>query len=63
VCIEEHLLPCVFQGFGVLTLIVGVWAIAGGVIEFAAGFAAGESAGTRAMFLLGGLVPIASGAL
>src|SRR5215472_9160329 len=42
----------------VLVLIVGTWAIIAGVVEIAAAFAAGEPAGTRALFILGGLVSI-----
>jgi len=45
----------------VLVIVVGVWAIVGGIAEFAFAFAAGETAGTRALFLLGGLVSIAFG--
>ena len=45
----------------VLVLIVGVWAIVAGVVEIAAAFRAGEPAGTRAMFILGGLVSVAFG--
>ena len=45
----------------VLVLIVGIWAITAGVMEIAAAFAAGEPAGTRALFILGGLVSIAFG--
>jgi uncharacterized membrane protein HdeD (DUF308 family) len=45
----------------VLVLVVGIWAAIGGVAEFAFAFAAGETAGTRALFLLGGLVSIAFG--
>ena len=45
----------------VLVLIVGIWAIAGGVAEFAAGFAARESAGLRALLLIGGLLSAAFG--
>jgi uncharacterized membrane protein HdeD (DUF308 family) len=45
----------------VLVLIVATWAIVGGVFEFAAGFGRGEVAGTRAMYILGGLVSIAFG--
>jgi uncharacterized membrane protein HdeD (DUF308 family) len=45
----------------VLVYVVGFWAILGGVAEFFTGFAAGETAGTRALFLLGGLVSIAFG--
>jgi uncharacterized membrane protein HdeD (DUF308 family) len=45
----------------VLVLVVGIWAVVGGIAEFAFAFAAGETAGTRALFLLGGLVSIAFG--
>jgi len=45
----------------VLVYVVGFWAIAGGVAEFFTGFAAGAKAGTRALFLLGGLVSVAFG--
>ena len=45
----------------VLVLIVGVWAIIAGVVEFSAAFASGEPAGTRAMFILGGLASAAFG--
>jgi uncharacterized membrane protein HdeD (DUF308 family) len=45
----------------VLVYVVGFWAILGGLAEFFTGFAAGETAGTRALFLLGGLVSIAFG--
>ncbi len=45
----------------VLVLIVGVWAVVAGVVEIAAAFQAGEPAGTRAMFILGGLVSVAFG--
>jgi len=45
----------------VLVYVVAAWAIVGGVAEFAFAFAAGETAGTRALFLLGGLVSIAFG--
>ena len=45
----------------VLVYVVGFWAVLGGLAEFFTGFAAGETAGTRALFLLGGLVSIAFG--
>jgi uncharacterized membrane protein HdeD (DUF308 family) len=45
----------------VLVLVVGIWAVVGGVTEFGFAFAAGETAGTRALFLLGGLVSAAFG--
>jgi uncharacterized membrane protein HdeD (DUF308 family) len=45
----------------VLVLIVAVWAITAGLVEFSAAFASGQPAGTRAMLILGGLVTIAFG--
>jgi uncharacterized membrane protein HdeD (DUF308 family) len=45
----------------VLVIVVGAWAIVGGFAEFFAAFASGETAGTRALFLIGGLVSIAFG--
>ena len=45
----------------VLVLIVGIWAVMAGIAEIAAAFAAGESAGTRALFILAGLISIAFG--
>jgi uncharacterized membrane protein HdeD (DUF308 family) len=45
----------------VLVLVVGIWALAGGVAEIAGGFLSGETAGTRAMFILAGLVSVAFG--
>jgi uncharacterized membrane protein HdeD (DUF308 family) len=45
----------------VLVLIVGIWAVVGGLFEFFAGFGHGETAGTRALFILGGLVSVAFG--
>jgi uncharacterized membrane protein HdeD (DUF308 family) len=45
----------------VLVLIVGSWAVVAGVLEIAASFGRGEPAGTRALFILGGLVSIAFG--
>lgn len=45
----------------VLVYVVGFWAIFGGVSEFFTAFAAGETAGTRTLFLLGGLVSVAFG--
>ena len=47
----------------VLVLVVGIWAFAAGWAEFFAGFQAGESAGTRALFLLSGLVSFVFGVL
>jgi uncharacterized membrane protein HdeD (DUF308 family) len=45
----------------VLVYVVGFWAIFGGLAEFFTAFAAGETAGTRTLFLLGGLVSVAFG--
>ena len=45
----------------VLVLVVACWAVAAGLVEFGAAFRAGEAAGTRALFLLGGLAAIALG--
>ena len=42
-------------------LIVGAWAVVAGLVEIANAFGAGERAGTRAMFILGGLVSVAFG--
>jgi uncharacterized membrane protein HdeD (DUF308 family) len=47
----------------VLTLIVGIWAIAAGASGIIAAFLRGESAGTRAMFIVSGLLSIAFGAI
>jgi uncharacterized membrane protein HdeD (DUF308 family) len=47
----------------VLVIVVAAWALAGGVAEFLAGFQVGESAGTRALFILSGLVSFAFGVL
>ena len=45
----------------VLVIVVAAWAFVGGVAEIAAGFGSGESAGTRAMFIVAGLVSVAFG--
>ena len=45
----------------VLVLVVGIWAFIGGITEIAAAFGAGETAGTRALFVLSGLVSVAFG--
>src|ERR1700759_2549507 len=42
----------------VLVFVVGAWAVVGGIVEFAAGFSAGETAGTRALFLEGQQVKV-----
>jgi uncharacterized membrane protein HdeD (DUF308 family) len=45
----------------VLVLVVGIWAFVGGIMEVAAAFGSGETAGTRALFILSGLVSVAFG--
>jgi uncharacterized membrane protein HdeD (DUF308 family) len=45
----------------VLVLVVAFWAVVTGLVEFFAGFGRDETAGTRAMLILGGLVSIAFG--
>jgi uncharacterized membrane protein HdeD (DUF308 family) len=45
----------------VLVLIVGSWAVIAGLFEIFAAFRAGETAGTRALLILGGLVSVAFG--
>jgi uncharacterized membrane protein HdeD (DUF308 family) len=45
----------------VLVLIVGSWAVVAGLFEVAAAFQAGEPGGTRALYILGGLVSVAFG--
>ena len=47
----------------VMVLLLGVWATLGGIVEIYAGFRAGEPAGTRALFFVGGLISIAFGAV
>ena len=47
----------------VLVIVVASWALVGGAAEFFAGFQVGESAGTRALFLLSGLVSFVFGVL
>lgn len=44
-----------------LVVIIAIWAIVFGVLELFAAFAAGETAGTRAWFVVAGLVSIAFG--
>jgi uncharacterized membrane protein HdeD (DUF308 family) len=47
----------------VLVYLIGAWAAVTGVVEVGLGFAPGEAAGTRAMFILTGLVSVAFGVL
>jgi uncharacterized membrane protein HdeD (DUF308 family) len=47
----------------VLVIVVAAWALVGGLVEIFAGFGSGETAGTRAMFILAGLVSVAFGVL
>jgi uncharacterized membrane protein HdeD (DUF308 family) len=44
-----------------LVLIVAFWAFTGGFFEIFAAFRRGETAGTRALFIVGGLVSVAFG--
>jgi uncharacterized membrane protein HdeD (DUF308 family) len=44
-----------------VAVVVAVWAIAGGFVEFFAGFRSGQTAGTRALLILAGLVSVAFG--
>jgi len=45
----------------VLVLVLGIWAVTAGVFEFFAAFRRGEGAGTRAIFIIGGLVAVMFG--
>src|SRR5262244_3531573 len=45
----------------VLVLVVGIWAFIGGIFEIFAAFQSGETAGTRALFIVAGLVSILFG--
>ena len=45
----------------VLVLIAAIWSFTGGGVELFAAFRSGEVAGTRALFIVGGLVSIAFG--
>ena len=47
----------------VLVLIVGIWAVVAGITEIADAVRTGEPAGTRAMFILGGLASVLFGVL
>ena len=47
----------------VLVLVIGIWAVIGGIVEIVNGFGSGETAGMRAMFILTGLVSVAFGVL
>ncbi len=47
----------------VLVIVVAAWALVGGVVEVVAGFGGGETAGTRALFIISGLVSVAFGIL
>jgi uncharacterized membrane protein HdeD (DUF308 family) len=47
----------------VLVLVVGIWAVIGGIVEIVNGFGSGETASTRAMYILTGLVSAAFGVL
>jgi uncharacterized membrane protein HdeD (DUF308 family) len=45
----------------VLVLLVGAWAMVAGLVEIYAGFEVGDSAGTRALFFVSGLISVAFG--
>ena len=45
----------------VLVIVVAAWALVGGLVEIFAGFQSGEAAGTRALFIVSGLVSVAFG--
>ena len=47
----------------VLVLVIGIWAVIGGIVEVVNGFGSGETAGTRAMYILTGLISTAFGVL
>ena len=47
----------------VLVIVVAAWALVGGFFEIFAAFQSGETAGTRALFIIGGLVSILFGVL
>jgi uncharacterized membrane protein HdeD (DUF308 family) len=47
----------------VLVLVIGIWAVIGGIVEIVNGFGSGKTAGTRAMYILTGLVSTAFGVL
>ena len=47
----------------VLVLVIGAWAVIGGLVEFVTGFDHEEAAGTRAMYILTGLMAAAFGVL
>ena len=45
----------------VLVIVVAAWALVSGIAEVFAGFGSGETAGTRTMFIVAGLVSVAFG--
>jgi uncharacterized membrane protein HdeD (DUF308 family) len=47
----------------VLVLVIGIWAVAGGIVEIINGFGSGQAAGTRALYILTGLAAGAFGVL
>ena len=51
----------VWPGPTALVLVIGIWAFIGGLLEIFAAFQAGETAGTRALFIIAGLVSVAFG--
>jgi uncharacterized membrane protein HdeD (DUF308 family) len=47
----------------VLVLVIGAWAVAGGIVEVVNGFRGAQTEGTRALYILTGLVAVAFGIL
>src|SRR5258708_22945823 len=47
----------------VLVLVIGIWAVIGGIVEIVNGFGSGETAGTPAVYILTRLVSTAFGVL
>jgi uncharacterized membrane protein HdeD (DUF308 family) len=57
-------MPFMFKSSAfVLVIVVAAWALVGGLVEIVAGFGSGETAGTRALFIVSGLVSVAFGIL
>ena len=61
IAVAAGVVAIVWPGPTALVLVVGIWAFAGGIAEIVAAFGAGESAGTRALSVLPGLVSAAFG--
>lgn len=61
--VAAGIVAIVWPGSTALVLVVAVafWAIVGGFVEFFAGIRSGQTAGTRALLILAGLVSVALG--